>query len=75
MAYLLNIAPSLNRPSYVGFLNTILFPFSFMPMLAGQLIGFVGYAGMYAISIGMGFLGFITTTQLEEIYQEEQTPQ
>ena len=75
MAYLLNIAPSLNRPSYVGFLNTILFPFSFMPMLAGQLIGFVGYAGMFAISIGMGLLGFVTTTQLEEIYQEEQTPQ
>ena len=75
MAYLLNIAPSLNRPSYVGFLNTILFPFSFMPMLAGQLIGFVGYAGMFAISIGMGLLGFVTTTQLEEIYQEEGAPQ
>ena len=75
MAYLLNIAPSLNRPSYVGFLNTILFPFSFMPMLAGQLIGFVGYAGMYTISIGMGLLGFVTTTQLEEIYQEEGAPQ
>lgn len=74
MAYLLNIAPSLNRPSYVGFMNTILFPFSFMPMLAGYLIGLVNYAGMFAISIGMGFLGFITTTRLEEIYQEDQTP-
>lgn len=71
MAYLLNIAPSLNRPSYVGFMNTILFPFSFMPMLAGVLIGLVNYAGMFAISIGMGFLGFITTTQLEEIQQED----
>ena len=71
MAYLLNIAPSLNRPSYVGFMNTVLFPFSFMPMLAGQLIEFVGYAGMFAVSIGMGLLGFITTTQLEEIHQED----
>lgn len=71
MAYLLNIAPSLNRPSYVGFMNTILFPFSFMPMLAGILIGLVSYAGMFAISIGMGLLGFITTTRLEEIQRED----
>ena len=71
MAYLLNIAPSMNRPSYVGFMNTILFPISFMPMLAGILIGLVSYAGMFAVSIGMGFLGFITTTQLEELQQED----
>ena len=70
MAYLLNIAPSLSRPSYVGFMNTILFPFSFMPMLAGQLVGTINYEGVFAIAIGMGAVAFITATRLKEVSSE-----
>ena len=75
MAYLLNIAPSLQRPSYIGFMNTILFPFSFMPVIAGQLVGFIEYEGIYLIAVGMALVAFITATRLEEVYHEDGIPQ
>ena len=75
MAYTLNIAPPMNRPTYLGFLNTVLFPFGFMPVLAGKLVGVIDYEGTFAIAVGMGALAFLTTTQLKDVYHEEETVQ
>ncbi len=67
MTYMLNISPSLNRPTYIGFMNTILFPVSFVPVLGGVLVSLISYEGVFAISIGMGLLAFFMATRLEEV--------
>ena len=74
MSYMLNIAPPRIRSTYLGFMNTILFPFGFMPVVAGQLVGLIDYEGVFAVALVMGFLGFLTTTRLEDVYHEEESP-
>ena len=72
MTYMINIAPPLNRPTYIGFMNTLVFPFGFMPVLAGQLIQWIGYEYTFAIALGVGFFAFITSIRLEEVYHDEE---
>ena len=67
MSYLLNIAPPLHRPTYLGFMNTILFPTSFAPLLGGVLVHLMGYEGLFMFSIGIGILAFLTATRLQGI--------
>jgi MFS family permease len=75
VTYMINIAPPLNRPTYLGFLNTIVFPFGFMPLVAGQLVGWIDYEGTFAIAIGVGFFAFLTATRLQDVYHEEEFTQ
>ena len=51
MTYSLNMAPSLSRPTYLGFLNTLMFPMSFVPVLSGWLSRAVSYESVFIISI------------------------
>ncbi len=71
MSYMLNLAPPLIRPTYLGFMNTVLFPFSFMSVVAGKLVQFIHYEGVFTISVGMGILGSLIATRLEDVYYEE----
>ena len=75
MTYMINLAPPLIRPTYLGFMNTVLFPFGFMPVVAGKLVGLISYEGIFAIAVGMGILGFLTATRLEDISYEEDLAQ
>jgi hypothetical protein len=45
-----------------------------MPVVAGQLVGLIDYEGVFAVALVMGFLGFLTTTRLEDVYHEEESP-
>ena len=72
MAYMLNLAPPLTRPSYIGFMNTLLFPFSFMPVLAGQLVSWMGYRGMFAIGIVLGIIGCLSAFWLQDVIHDEE---
>ena len=72
MAYMLNIAPPRNRPSYIGFMNTLLMPVSFGPLLAGFLAPYTGHQWLFAISIGICLVAFRIGTQLEEIMHEDE---
>jgi MFS family permease len=71
MTYMLNIAPSLSRPTYIGFMNTLLFPFGFVPVLGGALVSLIAYEGVFAISVAMGVLAFIMTMRLEEVVRSD----
>ena len=72
MAYMLNIAPPRNRPTYIGFMNTLLMPVSFAPVLGGILAPYVGYRWLFAISIGISIAGFRIATGLQEIMHEDE---
>ena len=73
MTYMINIAPPRIRPTYVGFMNTILFPCGFMPVLAGKLVGLLSYEGVFLMSVGLGVFGFLIGTRLKDVYYEEET--
>ena len=72
MAYMLNIAPPRNRPSYIGFMNTLLMPVSFAPLFGGILAPSIGYRWLFAISVGICLAAFRIGMKLEEIMQENE---
>ena len=72
MAYMLNIAPPRNRPTYIGFMNTLLMPVSFAPVLGGLLAPYIGYRWLFAISIGICFIAFRIATGLQEIMHDNE---
>ena len=72
MAYLLNIAPPLSRPTYLGFMNTLLFPMSFAPLLGGVLVNIVNYSGLFLMSVICGVLALLVTKRLDDdVYEDE----
>ena len=72
MSYMLNIAPPRHRPSYIGFMNTVLLPASFAPFIGGILAPHIGYRWLFAISIGLCLIAFRIATGLQEIMHEEE---
>ncbi len=72
MAYMLNLAPPRNRPSYIGFMNTLLLPVSFAPLLGGVIAPRVGYQWLFAISMGICIAAFYSGMKLEEVMQENE---
>jgi len=51
MTYALNMSPSMSRPTYLGFLNTMMFPMSFVPLLSGWLVKVMSYESVFIISV------------------------
>lgn len=72
MAYMLNIAPPRSRPSYIGFMNTILLPASFAPVIGGLLISRIGYQWLFAICFGICLIAFRFAIGLQEIMHENE---
>jgi len=50
-AFLLDIAPPAERPSYIGSVNTILGVVSFVPIIGGTLIDLLGYEVVFALAL------------------------
>lgn len=72
MAYMLNIAPPRSRPSYIGFMNTLLVPVSFAPSIGGLLVPYIGYQGLFALCFGICLVAFRIATGLQEIMHEDE---
>lgn len=72
MAYMLNIAPPRSRPSYIGFMNTLLVPASFAPSLGGLLVPWIGYRWLFALCFGICLVAFRIATGLQEIMHEDE---
>ena len=64
---MLNISPELSRPTYIGFMNTVLVLVSFVPAIGGLLVPFIGYKGLFMISIVSSGVALIMACRLEEI--------
>jgi len=67
--FVLETAPRGRRPSYMAFLNTVTFPMTFMPLLAGGLIavGTFGLDSVFWIAGVSGVLTFVSTFLLTEV--------
>lgn len=64
ITYALDLAPSKSRPTYLGFINTMIFPISFVPILAGYLIKIISYETMFIISAGMSAIAVYFASKL-----------
>jgi MFS family permease len=53
MAYLYDIAPEQERPTYYGLTNTLLGPLYFLPALGGALLDTVGYVAIFGTTTAM----------------------
>ena len=67
MTYSLNLAPSMSRPTYLGFINTLLFPMSFAPFLAGALLKIMSYESMFILSASMTALAIYFAIKLSNV--------
>ena len=51
MTYVLDIAPPERRPTYTSFMNTFMLPQGLLPVLAGVLVDWISYRGMFKIAL------------------------
>jgi len=67
--FMLESAPPARRPSYIAFLNTVTFPMTFLPALAGLLVDreVVGLSALFAIVAASGILTFLVGLSLTEV--------
>ena len=67
MTYTLNMAPSMSRPTYIGFMNTLMFPMSFVPLLTGMLLRVMPYQVLFILSACLSLLGIYFARRLEDV--------
>jgi MFS family permease len=67
MTYTLNMAPKMNRPTYLGFMNTLMFPLGFVPVIAGALLRIIPYEYMFSLSAVFSVFGIYFATRLADV--------
>lgn len=71
MTYSLNLAPSMSRPTYLGFLNTLIFPLSFVPLLSGMMLNVMPYEWMFIIASSMAGLAVYFAVNLSNVDERD----
>ena len=64
--YLLEVAPRDRRPLYVGFMNTMTFPFMLSPILGGAIVGLFGYNTLFVIGFLAAIANWVVSARLVE---------
>ena len=64
--YLLEVAPLERRPLYIGFMNTMTFPFMLSPILGGAIVGLFGYRTLFVIGGLSAAVGWVLSSKLSE---------
>jgi MFS family permease len=64
--YLLEVAPLERRPLYIGFMNTMTFPFMLSPILGGAIVGLFGYRTLFVIGGLSAAAGWVLSARLGE---------
>jgi len=64
--YLLDIAPSKDRPIYISLTGTLLFPVSLFPLIGGLILQYISYNMLFIITGIPVLLGFILSFNLKE---------
>jgi len=64
--YLLDIAPSKDRPIYISLTGTLLFPVSLFPLIGGLIAQYISYNMLFIITGIPILLGFILSFGLKE---------
>ena len=70
--YLLESAPPARRPLYVGFMNSLSFPFMLSPILGGLIVAALGYRALFAIGALAALANLVVSARLAEPRQRLQ---
>lgn len=65
-AFLLDMAPPAERPSYIGSVNTMLGIVSFIPIIGGTLIDFLGYEVVFAMALAFILAALLVSQELSD---------
>lgn len=63
-SYLLEVAPELVRPTYLGFLSAVTIPLSALPILAGLIVGSFSYETLFLLCVVFGVFASAATRRL-----------
>jgi MFS family permease len=66
MTYLLEFAPEDNRPLYVGFMNSLSFPFMLSPALGGVVVQVFSFETLFTLSMGFAAINVVLSARLIE---------
>ncbi len=66
MTYLLEFAPEDGRPLYVGFMNSITFPFMLSPALGGVIVEFFSFETLFTLSMVFAVFNIFLSSRLVE---------
>ena len=69
---LLDISPDEKRPTYVGFMNTMIAPVLFLPAIGGMLIDYLSFTILFAISFIASLFAIFFALQFN-VAQKKQT--
>jgi len=61
---ILDIAPSRKRSTYVGFMNTMIAPSLFLPLIGGVIIQLISYKFLFSISLVAAIIAFFTSKDI-----------
>jgi hypothetical protein len=61
---LLTIAPPMERPTYIGFLNTLLGIVIFVPVIGGAVVDTLGFGVLFVASFLVTMLGMVASTRM-----------
>jgi len=61
---ILDIAPPLKRPTYVGFMNTMIAPSLFLPLIGGAIIQLTSYKFLFFVSFIAAIVAFFTSKRI-----------
>ncbi|MDP3486856.1 MAG: hypothetical protein Q8S19_02845, partial [Bacillota bacterium] len=64
--YLLELVEDVDRPTYIGMMNTLTAPFTFLPILGGVFIQILSYEVLFGVTLGFLLLGNIVASTLPE---------
>ncbi len=64
--YLLESAPRDRRPLYVGFMNSLSFPFMLSPILGGVVMETLGYRVLFAVGLAAALANTVASIRLAE---------
>ena len=64
--YLLESAPANRRPLYVGFMNSLSFPFMLSPILGGVVVAAFGYSTLFILAALSAIADLVVSTRLVE---------
>ncbi len=65
MAFLYDIAPEADRPTYFGLSNTALGPLYFLPTLGGIMVASVGYASVFVAAALFSMAGYLISLRIK----------
>lgn len=70
--YLLEIAPEAERPSYIGLMNTLMAPATFLPLLGGLILTHLPHAWLFAATAVLTGAGLLLSAGLPEPRSQSQ---